>query len=169
LIANLFMHYAFDAWIAREFPGVRFERYCDDVVVHCASEQQARQVRDAIAGRLAEVGLELHPGKTRIVYCKDDDRRDDHEVTSFVFLGYQFRPRLAKNKYGKHFVSFLPAVSPEAIKAERTRSRASETALSGRPTMVKAGMPGATCTCTSTGRTSMPSKATVATRSTMFA
>jgi len=61
------MHYAFDAWIAREFPGVRFERYCDDVVVHCASEQQARQVRDAIAGRLAEVGLELHPGKTRIV------------------------------------------------------------------------------------------------------
>jgi len=117
LIANLFMHYAFDAWMAREFPGVRFERYCDDAVVHCASEQQARQVRDAIAGRLAEVGLELHPDKTRIVYCKDDDRRDDHEVTSFVFLGYEFRPRLAKNKYGKHFVSFLPAVSPEAMKA----------------------------------------------------
>ena len=83
------MHYAFDAWIAREFPGVRFERYCDDVVVHCASEQQARQVRDAIAGRLAEVGLELHPDKTRVVYCKDDDRRDNHEVTSFVFLGYE--------------------------------------------------------------------------------
>jgi RNA-directed DNA polymerase len=117
LIANLFMHYAFDAWMAREFPGVRFERYCDDAVVHCASEQQARQVRDAIAGRLAEVGLELHPDKTRIIYCKDDDRRDDHEVTSFVFLGYEFRPRLAKNKYGKHFVSFLPAVSKEAMKA----------------------------------------------------
>ena len=117
LLANLFMHYAFDAWMAREFPGVRFERYCDDAVVHCASEQQACQVRDAIAGRLAEVGLELHPGKTRIVYCQDDDRRDDHEVTSFVFLGYEFRPRLAKNKYGKHFVSFLPAVSKEAIKA----------------------------------------------------
>ena len=117
LLANLFMHYAFDAWMAREFPGVRFERYCDDAVVHCASEQQARHVRDAIAGRLAEVGLELHPGKTRIVYCQDDDRRDDHEVTSFVFLGYEFRPRLAKNKYGKHFVSFLPAVSTEAMKA----------------------------------------------------
>jgi len=117
LLANLFMHYAFDAWIAREFPGVRFERYCDDAVVHCASEKQARQVRDAIAGRLAEVGLELHPGKTRIVYCKDDDRRDDHEVTSFTFLGYEFRPRLAKSKYGKHFVSFLPAVSTEAMKA----------------------------------------------------
>ena len=117
LLANLFMHYAFDAWLAREFPGVRFERYCDDAVVHCASERQARQVRDAIAGRLAEVGLELHPEKTRIVYCKDDDRRDDHEVTSFVFLGYEFRPRLAKSKYGKHFVSFLPAVSTEAMKA----------------------------------------------------
>jgi group II intron reverse transcriptase/maturase len=117
LIANLFMHYAFDAWMAREFPGVRFERYCDDAVVHCASEQQACQVRDAIAGRLAEVGLELHPDKTRVVYCKDDDRRDDHEVTSFVFLGYEFRPRLAKNKYGRHFVAFLPAVSKEAMKA----------------------------------------------------
>ena len=117
LIANLFMHYAFDAWMAREFPGVRFERYCDDAVVHCASEQQARQVRDAVAGRLAEAGPELHPGKTRIIYCKDDDRRDDHEVTSFVFLGYEFRPRLAKNKYGRHFVSFLPAVSKEAMKA----------------------------------------------------
>ena len=74
-------------------------------------------MRDAVAGRLAEVGLELHPDKTRIIYCKDDDRRDDHEVTSFVFLGYEFRPRLAKNKYGKHFVSFLPAVSKEAMKA----------------------------------------------------
>ena len=117
LLANVFMHYAFDAWMARELPGVRFERYCDDAVVHCASEQQARQVRDAIAGRLAEVGLELHPGKTRIIYCKDDGRRDDHEAMSFTFLGYEFRPRLAKNKYGKHFVSFLPAVSKEAMKA----------------------------------------------------
>jgi RNA-directed DNA polymerase len=105
---------ASDTWLARKCPGVRFERYCDDAVVHCASEQQARHVRDAIAGRLAEVGLELHPDKTRIVYCKDADRRGDHEVTSFVFLGYEFRPRLAKNRHGKHFVSFLPAVSPQA-------------------------------------------------------
>ena len=117
LLANLFMHYAFDAWMAREFPEVRFERYCDDAVVHCASERQARRVRDAIAGRLAEVGLELHPQKTKIVYCKDADRRGDHEATSFTFLGYEFRPRLAKNRYGKHFVSFLPAVSTEAMKA----------------------------------------------------
>jgi RNA-directed DNA polymerase len=117
LLANVFMHYAFDAWMTRAFPGIPFERYCDDAVVHCGSERQARQVRDAIAARLAQVGLELHPDKTRIVYCKDDDRRDDHEVTSFTFLGYEFRPRLAKSKYGKHFVSFLPAVSKDAVKA----------------------------------------------------
>jgi RNA-directed DNA polymerase len=117
LIANLFMHYAFDAWMAREHPGIRFERYCDDAVVHCASEKQARHMRAAIAARLAEVGLELHPGKTRIIYCKDADRRGDHEATSFTFLGYEFRPRLAKNRHGKHFVSFLPAVSRDAMKA----------------------------------------------------
>jgi RNA-directed DNA polymerase len=117
LLANLFMHYAFDAWMAREFPRVSFERYCDDAVVHCDSKRQARMVRDAIATRLAQVGLELHPDKTRIVYCKDADRRGDHEVTSFTFLGYTFRPRLAKNKWGKHFVSFLPAVSRDAVVA----------------------------------------------------
>jgi len=117
LLANVFMHYAFDAWMVREFPNIPFERYCDDAVVHCGSEGQARRVRDAIAARLAQVGLELHPDKTRIVYCKDDDRRGDHEVTSFTFLGYTFRPRLAKNKWGKHFVSFLPAVSRDAVVA----------------------------------------------------
>src|SRR3954454_2431674 len=117
LLANLFMHYAFDAWMIREFPAVPFERYCDDAVVHCRSEFQAHRVRDAIAARLAQVGLELHPDKTRVVYCKDADRRDDHEVTSFTFLGYEFRPRLAKSKTGKHFVSFLPAVSAQAMKA----------------------------------------------------
>ena len=117
LLANLFMHYAFDAWMVREFPSIPFERYCDDVVVHCGSERQARMMRDAIAARLAQVGLEMHPDKTRIVYCQDADRRDTHEVTSFTFLGYTFRPRLAKNKWGKHFVSFLPAVSRDAVVA----------------------------------------------------
>jgi RNA-directed DNA polymerase len=116
LLANLFMHYAFDAWMVRELPGISFERYCDDAVVHCRSEKQARYVRDAIAARLAQVGLELHPDKTRIVYCKDADRRGSYELTKFTFLGYEFRPRLAKNKYGKNFVSFLPAVSTEAMK-----------------------------------------------------
>jgi RNA-directed DNA polymerase len=117
LLANLFMHYAFDAWMVREFPNVGFERYCDDAVVHCRSERQARFLRGAIAARLAQVGLELHPDKTRIVYCKDADRTGSYEHEKFTFLGYEFRPRLAKNKHGKHFVSFLPAVSTDAMKA----------------------------------------------------
>jgi RNA-directed DNA polymerase len=107
------MHYAFDAWMIREFPEVTFERYCDDAVVHCRSEKQARYVRDAIAARLGKVGLELHPDKTRIVYCNDADRTGSYEHIKFTFLGYEFRPRLAKNKHGKHFVSFLPAVSTQ--------------------------------------------------------
>ena len=117
VLANLYLHYAMDMWLVREFPGVTFERYCDDAVIHCGSEEQARHVRDALAERLASVGLELHPDKTRVVYCQDADRRDDHEVTSFTFLGYTFRPRLAKNRWGKHFVSFLPAVSKDAVTA----------------------------------------------------
>lgn len=114
LLANIFLHYAFDAWMARAFPGVRFERYCDDVVVHCTSEQQARQVRDAIAVRLAACGLELNQTKTAIVYCKDDDRRGSHEHQRFDFLGYTFRPRLVRSRAGRRFVGFTPAVSNQA-------------------------------------------------------
>jgi RNA-directed DNA polymerase len=117
VLANLYLHYALDMWLVREFPSVTFERYCDDAVIHCASEEQARQVRARLAQRLATVGLELHPDKTRIVYCQDATRHDDHEVTSFTFLGYTFRPRLAMTRWGKHFVSFLPAVSKDAITA----------------------------------------------------
>jgi RNA-directed DNA polymerase len=123
LLANLFLHYAFDVWIAREFPDVRFERYCDDVVVHCASERQARVVLDAIARRLADCRLELHADKTRIVYCKDADRRGSHEHERFDFLGYTFRPRLSRSRHGKHFVNFSPAVSDEAAKAVRREIR----------------------------------------------
>lgn len=117
LLANLFLHYAFDVWMSREFPGLPFERYVDDAVVHCKTERQARLVKDAITRRLAEVGLEVHPDKTRIVYCKDDDRQGSYEHESFDFLGYTFRPRLSKSKYGKHFVNFTPAVSRSAKRA----------------------------------------------------
>ena len=117
LLANLFLHYAFDRWMAREFPDVAFERYADDAVAHCATETRARKVLDAIAARMAEVGLELHPDKTRIVYCKDADRRGSAEYERFDFLGYTFRPRLSKNRFGKHFVNFSPAVSDDAKKA----------------------------------------------------
>ena len=116
VLANLFMHYAFDAWMAREFPSVRFERYADDAVVHCATERQASELLAAIGDRMAEVGLRLHPAKTRIVYCKDGEpARLDHEHTSFTFLGYTFRARAARGKNGKMFTSFLPAISKDAL------------------------------------------------------
>ena len=123
LLANLFLHYAFDTWLAREFPSVSFERYADDAVVHCASKAEAHHVLRAIAERMAQVGLELHPDKTRIVYCKDADRRGSYEHERFNFLGYAFRPRLSKNKHGKHFVNFSPAVSDDAKKAIGTEIR----------------------------------------------
>jgi RNA-directed DNA polymerase len=116
VLANLFLHYAFDAWMAREFPTVPFERYVDDAVVHCVSEQQARQVLAAIGGRMEQVGLRLHPDKTRIVYCQDGQRRGSHEHTSFTFLGYEFRQRAARNKHGQQFSAFLPAISKHALK-----------------------------------------------------
>jgi RNA-directed DNA polymerase len=115
LLANLFMHYAFDAWMDRTYPSVTFERYCDDAVVHCRSKAQAEFIRDKIAARLAECGLELHPVKTRIVYCKDSGRPGSFEHEQFTFLGYTFRPRLAKSRAGHFFVSFSPAVSRDAL------------------------------------------------------
>jgi RNA-directed DNA polymerase len=124
ILANLFMHYAFDAWMAREFAGCPFERYADDVVVHCKSRRQADYVLAAIATRLTEVGLTLHPDKTRVVYCQDGKRRDQHEYTSFTYLGYAFRAREArKTGGGASFTAFLPAISPEALKAKSQRLR----------------------------------------------
>ena len=123
LLANLFLHYAFDAWMAREFPAIHFERYADDAVVHCRTEAEARRVLGAIAQRMAQVGLELHPGKTRIVFCKDDKRGGSYEHERFNFLGYTFRPRLARSKAGRTFVGFLPAVSDDAAKAVRHEIR----------------------------------------------
>jgi group II intron reverse transcriptase/maturase len=119
VLANLFMHYAFDKWLEREFPLVEFERYADDAVVHCATEQQARRVLAALEERMAEVGLQLHPDKTRIVYCKDRNRRrSDCAGTSFTFLGYTFRARQAPARQGggAMFSAFLPAVSKDALK-----------------------------------------------------
>jgi RNA-directed DNA polymerase len=123
VLANLFLHYALDAWMLREFPGIPFERYVDDAVVHCASEAEARRVARAIADRMEQVGLRLHPGKTRIVYCKDGNRRDSYEHTSFTFLGFTFRQRRARNRQGKSFSAFLPAISKKALKKISTEVR----------------------------------------------
>jgi len=122
LLANLFMHYAFDTWMDREFPGCPFERYADDIIVHCDNGDQARELRAAIAARLGALGLELHPAKTKIVYCKDANRRGDFEHTSFDFLGYTFRGRLAKGKQG-YFTGFNPAISGKAKKAKGKQIR----------------------------------------------
>lgn len=116
LLANLFMHYAFDRWMAQEHPGCPFERYADDIVAHCDNEEQARSLLAAIADRLGAVGLELHPDKTKIVFCKDANRPGRSEHTSFDFLGYTFRGRLARGPRG-YFVSFSPAMSSKAKKA----------------------------------------------------
>ena len=123
LLANLFMHHAFDDWLRRFHPHVQFERYADDAVLHCASEEQARHVLEMVRHRLAECGLELHPDKTRIVYCQDDDRRGRYEHIVFDFLGYTFQPRRARNRRGRYFVSFLPAISNKAAKRIRQTIR----------------------------------------------
>ncbi len=116
LLANLFLHYALDSWMARELPDITFERYCDDIVVHCFTEKQARYVGRRVKARLAECGLKLHPDKTWVVYCQQDGRRGSSEHTSFTFLGYTFRQRAARDKRRGVYNGFLPAVSSDATK-----------------------------------------------------
>ena len=117
LLANLFLHYAFDHWMQSNYPSNPFERYADDAVVHCNSEAQARELKSEIAKRMEQCGLELHPDKTKVVYCQDDNRSEKHKLHSFDFLGFCFRPRLSRNKHGRYFVNFSPAIAPKSKKA----------------------------------------------------
>jgi len=114
VLANLFLHYAFDKWMERNQPQNPWARYADDAVVHCRTRKEAEKLLYRLKQRFKECGLELHPDKTQIVYCKDDDRRENHDVTSFDFLSYTFRARRSKNRYGKYFINFTPAVSNKA-------------------------------------------------------
>jgi len=123
LLANIFMHHTFDEWMEKHFPNVKFERFADDVLAHCNSLEQAEKVLSAIKIRLKECGLELHPKKTKIAYCKDVDRTGSYENEGFDFLGYTFRPRLSMNKWGKTFVNFTPAVSQQAANRIRKEIR----------------------------------------------
>jgi len=123
LLANLFLHYAFDEWMKRNYPNVPFERFADDVIVHCSTIEEASQIRKAIEKRLNQCKLELHQRKTKIVYCKDDDRRGSWSNEKFDFLGFTFRPRRSKNRWGKYFVNFSPAVSNKAMKSMRREMR----------------------------------------------
>lgn len=117
LLANLFLHYAFDTWMKRQYPQIPFERYADDGICHCRSVAEAEMLRVAIEKRFAECGLELNLQKTKIVYCKEDGRRENYPEQKFDFLGFTFQPRRAKNRKGKLFVGFMPAISNKAKKS----------------------------------------------------
>jgi RNA-directed DNA polymerase len=116
LLANLYLHYIFDRWMSKEYCYVPFERYADDIVVHCRSEEQAQYIKNKIETRLNKCRLELHPKKTKIVYCKDSSRKGKYKNIKFDFLGYTFRPRLAKSKSDEYFISFSPGISNNAKK-----------------------------------------------------
>ena len=123
LLMNLFLHYVFDYWMTKHYPNIKWARYADDGVVHCKTEEEAQELLKALTKRFLECKLELHPDKTRIVYCKDEDRQGDFENTSFDFLGFTFRPRCSKNRWGRYFVNFTPAVSNNAVTAMREKTR----------------------------------------------
>ena len=117
LLANLFLHYAFDAWMTREFPRIPFERYADDAICHCRSEAEARALWRALEARMSACKLTLHPEKTKIVYCRDANRKGDYPNICFDFLGFQFRARKTVWRVNGERVfthGFLPAVSPKA-------------------------------------------------------
>jgi RNA-directed DNA polymerase len=123
VLANLFMHYAFDEWMRREHPNNPWARYADDAVIHCRTQKEAKSLLIDLGERFKQCKLELNTEKTRIVYCKDDDRKGNYPLTSFDFLGYTFRPRRSKNRWGKCFINFSPAVSNSASKAMRQTIR----------------------------------------------
>lgn len=116
LLANLFLHYAFDRWVVRCARNIRFERYADDIVCHCETRLQAERFRAVLERRMAQCGLQLHPEKTRIVYCRDSKRRERHDdaCVSFDFLGFRFKPRSVKLADGRIRTGFRPAISPAA-------------------------------------------------------
>ena len=123
VLMNLFMNYAFDRWMRRDVTSCPFARYADDAVVHCFSERQALLVKRLLVERFAACGLELHPEKTRIVYCKDSSRLGEYPQVQFTFLGFTFRPRRAMSRTGKLFTSFLPGASRQALKGMRQQIR----------------------------------------------
>jgi len=123
VLANIFLHHAFDCWMEQCFPTLPFERYADDIIVHCRTEKQAAYMLGCIRKRLADYKLAAHPDKTRIVYCKDDNRTGEYTTTKFDFLGYMFRGRRVRDKQGRMFVGFTPAISAKAVRVLRYTMR----------------------------------------------
>ena len=132
ILANLFLHYTFDLWMARTFPHLRWCRYADDGLVHCRSEREARIVWEALTLRMAECRLELHPTKTKIVYCRDYRRTGNFENVAFDFLGYCFRPRTVKGPRSQNlFCGYTPAVSKSSVKISETRAFHDDSGVAG--------------------------------------
>lgn len=124
VLSNLFLHYVFDKWMQINHPGKPWCRYADDGLVHCRTEKQSLDMLNQLKQRFKQCGLEIHPEKTKVIYCKDSNRKGKYSVTSFEFLGYEFKPRLVRSRDTKIlFVSFTPAVSSSAGKAMRERVR----------------------------------------------
>jgi len=123
VLANLFLHYALDRWLATHYQDIPFCRYADDGILHCRSEAEANTMREHLAARLRDCKLELHPDKTRVVYCKDRRRTGTHEHVSFDFLGYTFRPRTIVGRGGRPDTGFTPAVSRSSMTAMRQSMR----------------------------------------------
>lgn len=123
VLSGLYMHYAFDRWITREFPVCKWERYADDGIIHCATKRQAEYVLDILKKRMQTCGLEIHPEKSKIVYCQKNNVKIKDEITSFTFLGYCFQPRLVKSRTGIYFMGYTPAVSAEAATTFRQKIR----------------------------------------------
>ena len=121
LLANLFLHYVFDMWVEKYWPGIQFERYADDIVCHCTNEHEAQRLMEVLNNRFKSCGLTLHPEKTKIVYCKSSSNTLDYARVSFDFLGHTFKPRLIRTRTGMFRVSFLPAISGRAAKSIRTK------------------------------------------------
>ncbi len=116
LLANLYLHHGFDKWMEQSNPNNPFERYADDIVIHCSSKEEAEILLLALSERMEEYSLTLHPEKTKMVYCKNYLRQENHDQNSFTFLSYTFRPRTAMDKYGrkKLIVLFNGAISSAA-------------------------------------------------------
>jgi RNA-directed DNA polymerase len=119
LLANLFLHYVFDKWMRKHYPSVCFERYADDVLVHCRTKTEAETLLKAIEKRLAECKLSANREKTKVVYCGMSKLYDEYPHRSFDFLGYTFRRRTTRAKTGKQFVGFVPAISNSAKRSIR--------------------------------------------------
>lgn len=124
VLANLFLHYVFDMWMVKNYPTIPFERYADDTICHCWTERQAQYLKSVLMERFEECGLKLNEDKTKIVYCKDSNRKGNFENTSFDYLGFTYRPRGAKNKKTRQiFTAFLPAISKKSMMKIKTEIR----------------------------------------------